>query len=101
MKMKYLRITGIGEWLLGTGLHRSGGGDASVARPDQATSRVVEHLGLRVEQFVFEGGELLVSQGELELEGAIGHAAPLAQQDDHLIHDRDKVHPGPSLPGAL
>ena len=51
---------GIGEWLLGTGLHRSGDGGARVARPDHAAPRVVNHLGLRVEQFVFEGGELLV-----------------------------------------
>jgi hypothetical protein len=51
---------------------------ASLARPDQATSRVIGHLRLRVEQFVFQGGELLVIQGELELEGAIRYAAPLA-----------------------
>jgi hypothetical protein len=27
------------------------------------------------------------------LQGAIGRAAPLAQEGDHLIHHRDKVHP--------
>jgi hypothetical protein len=34
----------------------------------------------------------------LSLERTIGHAAPLAQQRDHLIYDRDKVHPVSSLP---
>jgi hypothetical protein len=31
-------------------------------------------------------------QLELALQGAIGHTAPLAQQGNHLIHERDKVH---------
>jgi hypothetical protein len=30
---------------------------------------------------------------ELTLQGAIGHPAPLAQQGDHLIYERAKVHP--------
>jgi hypothetical protein len=53
-------LASLTERLLLTGLYRSGGGSASVARPDQATSRVVDHLGLRLEQFIFEGGELRV-----------------------------------------
>jgi hypothetical protein len=32
-------------------------------------------------------------QLELPLQGAIGYTAPLAQEGDHLIHERDKVHP--------
>jgi hypothetical protein len=32
-------------------------------------------------------------QLELPLQGAIGHPAPLPQESDHLIHERDKVHP--------
>ena len=76
---------------------RGGGRRAKVTRPDEAASRIVDHLGLRVEQFVLQGSELCVIQRELELQGAIGHAAPLAQQGDHLIHDRDKVHPMSSL----
>jgi hypothetical protein len=36
----------------------------------------------------------------LPLERAIGHPPPLAQEGDHLIHDRDKVHPVSSLPDA-
>ena len=48
-------------------------------------------------QLVHEVVQRIVIELELPLEGAIGHAAPLAQQGDHLIHDRDKVHPVSSL----
>ena len=58
-------------------------------------------MGLRVEEFVLQGRQLRVIQRELELQGAIGHAAPLAQEGDHLIHDRDKVHTVSSLPCAV
>jgi hypothetical protein len=58
-------------------------------------------MGLRVEEFVLQGSKLLVIQRELELQGAIGHTASLAQEGDHLIHDRDKVHTVSSLPGAV
>jgi len=37
---------------------------------------------------------------ELPLEGAIRQAAPLAQERNHLIYHRDKVHLVSSLPGA-
>ena len=40
-------------------------------------------------------------QLKLPLEGPIGHAAPLAQEGDHLVYHRHKVHPVPSLPDAL
>jgi len=68
-----------------------------VAGPDQAASRVIDHMGSRVEEFVFQGSQLHVVQRELELQGAIGHAAPLAHEGDHLIHDSDKVHTVSSL----
>ena len=58
-------------------------------------------MRLRVEEFVLQGRQLRVIQRELELEGAIGHAAPLAQEGDHLIHDRDEVHTVSSLPCAV
>ena len=53
------------------------------------------------EERVFQVVQRRLIELELPLERAIGHAAPLAQERDHLIHDRDKVHPGPSLPSAL
>ena len=39
----------------------------------------------------------LIVELKLPLERAIGQAAPLAQQRDHLIQDRDKAHPHPLL----
>ena len=80
---------------------REGGCRARVASPDQTAPRIIDHMGLRVEEFVLQGSELRVIQRELELEGAIGHAAPLAQEGDHLIHDRDEVHTVSSLPCAV
>ena len=43
----------------------------------------------------------LVIELELPLERAIGDTTPLAQEGDHLIHDRDKVRRVSFLPGAL
>ena len=68
---------------------------------DHGFIRVIDYMGLRVKQFVLQGSQLRVIQRELELQGAIGDAAPLAQEGDHLIHDRDKVHPVSSLPCAV
>src|SRR5262249_49876180 len=66
---------------------------------------------LALDEFVFERGQVRVIELKLQLEGPIRQAAPLAQQRDHLIHHRDKVHPisplrlrrqrAPSLTGAL
>jgi hypothetical protein len=69
------------------------------SRPSRA--RIVADLGVGIEEFVCEIVQSLVVELKLPLQRAIRHAAPLAQERDHLIHDRDKVHPGPSLPGAL
>jgi hypothetical protein len=55
---------------------------------------------LGIEEFVLEGLQGIVVQAELHFERPIGHTTPLAQEGDHLIHHRDKVHPVPSLPGA-
>jgi hypothetical protein len=44
--------------------------------------------------------ERLVIELELPLKRAIGHTTSLAQERDHLIHHRDKVHPVSFLPGA-
>ena len=53
----------VGEWRLCRALHGScddGGRSVRSARPDQAAPCVIDHLGLRVEQFILQGGELLV-----------------------------------------
>jgi hypothetical protein len=88
----------------GGGLHgegRRGRRRLRVARPDEDALVLIPGNLVRIEEFVLEGLQGVVVQAELHFEGPVGHPSPLAQQGDHLIHDRDKVHPGPSLPGAL
>jgi hypothetical protein len=43
-----------------------------VTSPDSATPCVVDHLRLRVQELVLQGGQLLVIQLEVQLEGPIG-----------------------------
>ena len=52
---------------------------------------------LAFDEFVGHIVQRLIIELELPLEGAIRQAAPLAQEGDHLIHDRDKVHRVSSL----
>jgi hypothetical protein len=95
---------GVGEWCMARDRRRSrGGGDssASLARPDQATPRVVADLWVGIKEFLGEIVQGVVIQLKLPLEGPTRHPAPLAQQGNHLIQDRDKVHPVPSLPDTL
>jgi hypothetical protein len=47
---------------------------------------------LALDEFVLHILQGRLVELELPLEGAVGHPAPLAQQRDHLIHDRDKIH---------
>jgi hypothetical protein len=44
------------------------------------------------DNLLLQGFQVRLIQLKLQLEGAIGQAAPLAQQRDHLIHDRDTIH---------
>ena len=54
-----------------------------------------------IEECLCEIVQGVVIQLKLPLQGPIGHAAALAQQGQHLIQDRHKVHRFSSLPGAL
>ena len=54
-----------------------------------------------IKEFLGEIVQGVVIQLKLPLEGPIRHPAPLAQQGNHLIQDRDKVHPVSSLPDTL
>src|SRR4029453_979111 len=66
---------------------------------------------LGIEEFVLEGLQGIIVQGELHFKCSIRHTAPLAQERNDLIYHRDKVHPvsplrlrrqrAPSLTGAL
>jgi len=55
---------------------------------------------LALKALILEGFEMYLIQLEVKLEGPIRQAAPLAQEGNRLIHDRDKVHLVPSLLSA-
>jgi hypothetical protein len=52
---------------------------------------------LALDEFVLHIFEGRVVELELPLEGAVSQAPSLAQERDHLIQDRDKVHRTSSL----
>jgi hypothetical protein len=94
---------GVGEGRLPGGFRGSrgsGGSGTSGAGPDKDTIALIPGDLVCIEEFVFEGLQGLVVQVKLHFEGPVGHPPPLAQQGDHLIQDRDKVHRLSSLPGA-
>jgi hypothetical protein len=57
---------------------------------------------MREAEFLLEGLEVRVIECELHLERPIRDPTALAQQREHLIHHRLKVHkrPSPCLPGS-
>jgi hypothetical protein len=71
-------------------------GHCCVTGPAQATTRVLDHLWVRVEEFVLEDRQLLVVQVELELQRAIRHAASALQEGHDLVEDIIKFHHGSS-----
>ena len=83
-----------------TGAAEAAGASAGITGPDQHRAVLIDGEALALDEFVFQVVQGGVIELELPLERAIGQAAPLAQQGDHLIHHRDKVHPVSSLPGA-
>jgi hypothetical protein len=58
----------------------------------QAAAGIIDHLGVRVEEFVFERLQLVVVQRELDLEGSIGDPPALPQEVHGLIEHRIEVH---------
>jgi hypothetical protein len=71
------------------------------SRPDQDAPGFVDSQTLALDELVFERVQVRVIELKLELERAIGQAAPLAQQSNRLIYHGDKVHPVSSLSRAL
>src|SRR4029453_3249366 len=70
-----------------------------IARPAQATPRILDHLRVRVEEFVLESRQLLVVQAKLELQGVIGHPAPLLEEGHDMVEYGIKIHHD-SSPGS-
>jgi hypothetical protein len=67
-----------------------------VASPDQAASRVVADLGVSIEDGVFEILQVVILNGKLTLQGAIGDPAMLVQHGDRLTEDLIERHNGSS-----
>jgi hypothetical protein len=72
-------------------------GRPGVLEPYDAMVVLAERVRVGIAQFGKEIGQGLCIKLILPLEGAIGDAAALAQQGDHLIDDHKKVHPVSSL----
>ena len=90
---------GVGEWgpRLVYGRGRSWRrGRTGFAGPDQATAVVIDHVGVCVENFVLERLQVVVVQTELQLEGAIGHAASALEHRHCLIEHLLEGHGRPS-----
>jgi hypothetical protein len=94
---------GVSERRLLRGLagHSGGGSGVSIARPDQDVAPLIDRQALALDEFILQILQGRVVELELPLQGAVGHPAPLAQEGDHVIYHRDKVHPVSSLPDAL
>jgi hypothetical protein len=75
-------------------------GRASVTCPHDTLVVLADLVRVGIAQLGEEIGQGLRIELKLPLQGAIGHTAPLAQQCQRLIHDRDKVHPVSSLLGV-
>src|SRR5262249_49067914 len=88
----------------GNALFQMAAGGAEIPEIDsnepQSEMRFHEVFGIAVHEFILESLQGDLIELELELEGAIGQAAPLAQQGNRLIHHRDKVPLVFSLPVA-
>jgi hypothetical protein len=72
----------------------------SATRPDQDAPRFIDRETMALDEPVFERFQVRVIELQLQLEGPIRQAAPLAQEGNRLIHHRHKVHPVSSLPGT-
>ena len=68
---------------------------ACIAHPQHALLFLQDRIPVSIAQLGEEISQGILIELKLPLEGTIGHTAALAQQGDHLIHDRDKVHPVP------
>jgi hypothetical protein len=60
-------------------------GRACFSRPDEATAVILDRAWVCVQEFVLERLQVVVVQTELQLEGAIGHAASALEHRRRLI----------------
>src|SRR5215472_12905352 len=67
-------------------------GHDRVARPEQTTTLVIDHVGVGVQEFILERLKVVIVQTELKLEGAIGHAASTLEHGQRLVQNLFEGH---------
>src|SRR6516165_1326061 len=77
--------------------HTRGRQDTVVTRPDKATPRVIDHLGMRIEELLLEVVQRRVIELELPLQGAVGQASAPLEHGDRVVENLLKGHRLPSL----
>src|SRR5215813_4301480 len=77
--------------------HTRGRQDTVVTRPDKATPRVIDHLGMRIEELLLEVVQRGIIELKLSLERAVGQAPPALEHGYRLVEDLFKGHGPPSL----
>jgi hypothetical protein len=55
--------------------------EALVTRPDQSAPRIIDHLGMRLEEFLLEDCQAGIIQVELEFQCVIDDSPAVAKQD--------------------
>src|SRR5215510_3947285 len=71
------------------------------ASPDQATALIIDHVGVRVEEFLLEGLQVVVVQLELEPECPVRHPPSTLEHSDRLVENLLEGHRRPSTALAL
>src|SRR5262245_49606767 len=64
----------------------------SLGTPDQSAPRVIDNLGMRIEELLLQVVQRYVVELELPLEGAIGQASPALEHGCRLIENLLKGH---------
>jgi hypothetical protein len=84
---------GAGCRVLGTdGCDGGWGGGNRTTRPDEHPTVLLDSELLYLDEFLLERRELVVVKVKLYLEGAIGSATTVLQEDDDLVEHSIKVH---------
>src|SRR5262249_33491926 len=90
-------LAGIGCWHP-YGSHRRGGGGGKGARPDQTATVVHDHLGMRVEERLFQILKGVIVERKLAIQGPIREALVVLEPVEHLCEDLFEDHSRPPAP---
>jgi hypothetical protein len=75
--------------------HTRGRQDAVVTRPDKAPPRVIDHLGMRIEELLLEVVQRRGIELELPLQGAVGQASAPLEHGNRVVENLLKGHRPP------